>query len=51
MLELIIIIGLLSGFIAYLRIRLVNAETELTDFRIKHKFATDTLDTILNNHH
>ena len=51
MLGLIIIIGLLSGFIAYLRIRLLNSEIELTDLRIKHKFVTDTLDTILNDHH
>ena len=43
-------IMILCGIIGYLRIRLINAEVELTDLRIKYKFAQDTLDAIVESH-
>ena len=42
-----ILVALLCVALAYYRIKLVNAEVELEDLRIKYKFAQDTLDKIL----
>ena len=45
----VIFIGILCGIIGYSRIQLVNAKVELTDLRIKYKFAQETLDAITEN--
>ena len=42
----LIMIMILSAIVGYLRIKLLNANVELTDLRLKYKFAQETLDKI-----
>ena len=43
----LILIALLSIIIAWLGIRLVNVQVELTDIKLKYKFAKTTLEEII----
>ena len=41
-----VLIVILSAFVAYLRIKLVNAQVSLADMEIRYKWAQNTLDAI-----
>ncbi len=45
----VIMIMILSGLVAYFRIKLLNANVELEDLRLKYKFSQDTLDKIVES--